>query len=562
MRKVFVLGSVVVFILSIFLPLQAQQAPPDTGKMSWELFQLVTAGQRKRAAGEEVPELTVLLISGRPLQDQDLQELERKGYTVLGAYGYFALVKAPMDHFAREDVGLNTLDFVSNASLPPPQITNDLPTPFTSGTPVIRADLLWRQGFFGDGVKIAVIDVGYDPEHPRLAGMSPQPIYYNVIPLSRVYPFPYIYREGEVATDSPHGTSCALIVHDVAPHAQLYLLSYPSWTGLVGWLCALDCAVRKLGVDVVTSSVEFSLPTCHADGTGPLNEMVNRILQGTKTLFFLAAGNWAMGSGADRTHYYAVFTDEDKDDHHDFTSTDDTWDRNTLVFEAKEGDQLTIVLEWDAWGSQTASCDLDLYLYDADYRVPIAYSLKPQYGKKDAAPFESIGLDPNHPLILPYTGRYAIVVEDAAARYHGGSSVGVSFHLYLFNRSDPFPFIEHHTSCSSVREVATNPDVIAVGAFSPKDGTVRPYSSRGLTGAGLSKPEILAPDGVTGTVYERFYGTSAAAPYAAGAAALLIQANDGSLTKEEFLAYFQADGEDICHNSICKLVFSQASEGG
>lgn len=542
MRRTGILVSTLVLLASLLLPLGAQERPPDTGKMSWDLYQLVMAGRRKRAAGQEVPELKVLLTAREPLKEEDLEELKEKGYTVLAAYGHFVLVEAPMDYFAEEEVGINTLEFVRNASLPPEQILSDT---LTNGTAIIRAEVMWAQGYYGEGIKVAVIDEGFTPTHPRLSGMDPAPIYYLVVPM----PFlnTYVPREGEVATESRHGTSCAIIVHDVAPKAQLYLISYPHFFGPIGWLCALEFAVRELKVDVVTSSVEFSRPTCHADGTGPLNEKVSEILLGSDTLFFLAAGNWAMGSGADRSHYHATFTDTDGDGRHDFTQTDDPWDRNTLLFEAEEGDQIYVFIEWDEWRVDRAARDLDLYLYDAEYRIVLAHSLATQYGK-DVEPVEFITLT------LPYSGRYAIVIEDAAAEYYGGSSEGVSFHLYLFNRSGPFPFIEHHTPCLSVREVATNPDVIAVGAFSPEDGTVRPYSSRGPTCTGLPKPEIFAPDGVTGTAYEYFYGTSAAAPYAASAAALLIQANDGSLTKEEFLANCcTRDGKDECGNPICKL---------
>ncbi|MDD5402848.1 MAG: S8 family serine peptidase, partial [Dehalococcoidales bacterium] len=52
---------------------------------------------------------------------------------------------------------------------------------------------------------------------------------------------------------------------------------------------------------------------------------------------------------------------------------------------------------------------------------------------------------------------------------------------------------------------------------------IEPFSSQGPNANGVIKPDIVAPDGVSTTTYGTgaFYGTSAAAPHAAGAAALV-----------------------------------------
>jgi hypothetical protein len=64
-----------------------------------------------------------------------------------------------------------------------------------------------------------------------------------------------------------------------------------------------------------------------------------------------------------------------------------------------------------------------------------------------------------------------------------------------------------------------------------QNGALRPYSARGPTIDGRTKPEIVAPDGVSGRTYGvsggctgGFQGTSASAPHVAGAAALVKQA--------------------------------------
>jgi len=521
-------------LLSSFLVL-GQVPPPNTGKMSWDLFQTVAAGQRKRAVGEEVKTVSALLVTSNAATQQDLSALETLGYTILGAFGQFVMVQAPADYFADPKSGVDAMAFVSNATLPPVTITSaGEATPITNGAPAIGTSQVWAHGYQGKGTKIAVIDAGFDPNDPTLAQLDST--FYSVNPTGKGIGA-YEAVEGEAAQGSNHGTSCAIIAGDVAPEAKLYLLSYPTASTLIGWLSALDYAVHTLKVDVVTTSVEFSLPTCHADGTGPLNEAVSEILAGTNTLLVTAAGNWAQGDRSDRTFYAGTLTDSDGDYEHDFTQTaSDTWDRNTLRFSAHEGDWVTIILEWDDWTNDVKVTDLDLILYDAKYRVPLAFSQAQQLGN-ETNPMEIISGE------LPYSGDYCLAVVDHAAKWGGQQSHALSFHLNLFNRNEAFGLIEHHTACGSVREVATNPDVVTVGAISVEDGTVREYSSRGPTASGIEKPDLYAPDGVTGTIYHTFYGTSASAPYAAGAIALVHSIYPDSLKQEE-LARLQGRKEE------------------
>jgi hypothetical protein len=62
-----------------------------------------------------------------------------------------------------------------------------------------------------------------------------------------------------------------------------------------------------------------------------------------------------------------------------------------------------------------------------------------------------------------------------------------------------------------------------VGAVNWRDNQLEPFSSRGPTADGRIKPDLVGPDGVSNAVYapQGFYGTSAAAPHIAGAAALV-----------------------------------------
>lgn len=112
----------------------AQTQPPNTGKMSWSLFQAVESGQRTRAVNGKVQTVSALLVTNAPATKEDIYHLQKLGYTVLSAFGSFVLVEAPADQYADPKKGLDTIDFISNATLPPVPILNSGAS-FANGPP-------------------------------------------------------------------------------------------------------------------------------------------------------------------------------------------------------------------------------------------------------------------------------------------------------------------------------------------------------------------------------------------------------------------------------------------
>jgi subtilisin family serine protease len=77
----------------------------------------------------------------------------------------------------------------------------------------------------------------------------------------------------------------------------------------------------------------------------------------------------------------------------------------------------------------------------------------------------------------------------------------------------------------SITVPADTDGAVAVGATFWGDDVIEVFSSQGPTTDGRTKPDLTAPDGVSTVSYGnegmQFFGTSASAPHAAGAIALM-----------------------------------------
>jgi hypothetical protein len=345
----------------------------------------------------------------------------------------------------------------------------------------IGAVLFHAHKFKGQGVRIAVIDVGFGGLSWAIAqGVLTQEIIADATD--------YTGEGLEVGTN--HGTAVAELAHSVAPEALLYLKKIGDEVGLAN---AIDDSLRQ-GVKIIVHSVGW-FNTNFSDGKGIVAELADRASR-LGILWVNAAGNHA------QQHWTGPFRDADGDGWVEFQGS-----QEELKVQAGFG-ELQLFLTWDDW---PRTCqDYDLFLYDPQGNL-VASSQN--YQTCTEPPTEEI----NYLALEPQFGAYYVRVL-ARNRLRP-----VALKLFANARLEPA------VPQGSLPAPADARGVLAVGAIPIErweSGPVAPYSSQGPTSDGRIKPELVAPDNVrTATevgFLHRFSGTSAAAPQVAGAAALLL----------------------------------------
>lgn len=352
----------------------------------------------------------------------------------------------------------------------------------SEGVALMNVPRYHLNGVIGDGINIAIIDGGFEGAE-SLGGDLDE--------------WTYTDFSGEgIYEGTDHGTACAEIVYDIAPGASFYFFKVGDLLDLEN---AKDRCIRN-GVSIVNHSMAW-LGTGFGDGRGRACDIANDAAE-NGILWVNSAGNYA------NSQHSGLFRDADEDGWHDFTSSG-----VELLYlkDVEVGDTIEIWLTWNDWPRSFADYDLRLF-YDppSGELERVAESSDLQAGTE---PVESITYE------VPVSGQYGIAVLKAP---NARSEI-----IKLWSEHE---LTEASSLVGTIGSPADASGALAVGAIFHRNwsrGAIEPYSSLGPTSDGRIKPDLVAPTGVStrSEGSEGFFGTSAAAPHVAGAAALLLSGN-------------------------------------
>ena len=413
--------------------------------------------------------------------------------------------------------------------------------PRTSGSPrqagtvtgehvgALYLDRWHAAGIRGQGVKVGIIDAGYDVAKWNAAvstGDLPTP----AGTFCRDYGVDCGNPLSHGAADN-HGNAVAEVIHDAAPDAELYVAHARSTAdnlAAVNWMIAN-------GVRVISRSLghEWDGP---GDGRGAMAKVVDHAVANGIT-WFNSAGNYGGASGSGgfvRLNPIPLAYD---------AGTSSYW-----VSFPGYGFFLPIAncsffggVRWSDFGASfdsggaatTASpTDFDVFLYDENHA---------EVGRSEATQATGAAVLPiENPGCYGSAKYLAIKMYTPGAAWNGGNQVNDTMEIMV---SIGLGGSTNPRSVTQPAADSNNPGQISVGAIDPWDGTsIGSYSSWGPTNADPSpvKPDLVAVAGLSTQAYgyEAFPGTSAATPVAAGIGALVLSAGLAS-TPAQLAAYLE-----------------------
>jgi len=394
----------------------------------------------------------------------------------------------------------------------------------TEGLAVINGPAWHAAGLRGAGVKVAIIDGGFQG-YPGLRGTE--------LPATVTAKN---FVDGETDTQvngtTVHGTACAEIVHDIAPDAALYLVKVGTDIDLqqaVDWL-------KTQGVNIISTSLGWYNLT-PGDGTGFFANLV----QSART----AGIFWTTAASNDReAHWGGAYSDLNGNNTHNFAGTQEInffGPGTGTAYNIPSGYPIRVFLRWDDWSAVNQNYSLSIVKWNGSSWTIVATGNNPQNGGAGQSPTE----------FAAYTtsgsaAPYGFIVQRVS------SSRNVNMEIF----APKVARLDELVTARSLANLADAPAAMTVAALDvnapyPQES----YSSEGPTNGpggsaagGAIKPDIAGFANVSTASYpnpaEKFNGTSSATPHVAGAAALVKGANP-AYTPAQIQSFLQGRAVDM-----------------
>ncbi len=399
----------------------------------------------------------------------------------------------------------------------PPLKNNILPP---QGDTVMHTNFV-RNGYNvqGNGIKVGVMSDSYN----SISGNPAQGNILNGIlpgPGNPDYPAPVnVLQEYPYGTSSDEGRAMLQVVHEMAPAAKLDFRT--------GFISPGDFAqgiiqLQQDSCNIIVDDVTYITEPFFQDGV--VSQAINYVA-GKGVSYFTAAGNYGQAS------YSGTFNPAPAPN--GITGSAHNFGGSIYQNISLTPGTYTIVLQWQdsiySIGQTTTGTmnDLDIYLTDTAGRTLFGFNRN------------NLGGDPIE--VLPFTVTANTNTNLMIVRAAGSSNLAFKYVVFRGNLT----INNFKSGSSTIVGQANAAGAMAVGAVrfknTPAYGlnafTPESFSSFGGTvvnGVVRNKPDFLAPDGVSTTVdfgsinisgspFPSFFGTSCAAPHAAGLAALLLE---------------------------------------
>jgi len=431
-----------------------------------------------------------------------------------------------------------------------PQPTTSAGSLTSEGVNVMRSDRVQAgAGYDGTGIKVGVLSDGYN----YLGGAAADVAKGDLPPDVQVLQ--------DFVGGADEGRAMLQIIHDVAPGASLaFATAFISESGFAANIQALAAA----GANVITDDVTYPIEPFFQPGI--IAQAVNDVVTTMGVSYFSSAGNFATQSydtssaasyGSNALNFVTATipgVSASAQRYFDFDPSGAVNNKMTFTIPNRGG--IGLSFQWDQpyYTLNGVTSDLDLFLLDHNTGTVVASSRASNLINQ--TPFEYLDYQNN-------TGdsrQYDLVIQ----LYSGGAPGVLKFVNYGSNRYGRVDFGAFATNSGAITPHAAVANAMAVGAVPFYDQrTPENFSSFGPTtflfdAAGvrlgspetIAKPDIMAPDGGSNTFFggigyngkPSFYGTSAAAPHAAGVAAQMLQANS-SLTPSGVYAALKATAD-------------------